>query len=92
MLNVIGQCGPLLGTRLYPTTQAPRFVTGMSVCAAFMFFTVFLAFTLRTLLVWENKKLDEKYGKRNDGEVIGGTATGSAVAAENYGPNYRYIL
>ena len=23
MLNVIGQCGPLLGTRLYPTTEGP---------------------------------------------------------------------
>ena len=26
MLNVIGQCGPLLGTNLYPTNEAPYYI------------------------------------------------------------------
>jgi hypothetical protein len=49
-------------------------------------FNAFLALALRCKLVWDNKKLDEKYGKREDikGEVGGGE--------ENEGPQCRYIL
>ncbi len=35
LLNIIGQCGPLLGTRMFPARDAPYYVTGMSVCASF---------------------------------------------------------
>lgn len=35
VLNLIGQCGPLLGTRMFPTRDAPHYVTGMAVCASF---------------------------------------------------------
>jgi len=82
LINTIGQCGPLLGTRLYPSNEGPYYRKGMWVCAAFMLFNAFLAATLRMRLVWENKKLDEKYGTKVEG---GG-------AEENEGPGYRYIL
>jgi hypothetical protein len=36
----------------------------MSVCAAFMFFVVLLALTLRTLLLWENRKWDKEQALR----------------------------
>lgn len=95
LLNIIGQCGPLLGTNVFPESDAPRYVKGQSICAAFIFFNGFLAFCLRTLLVWENKKLDKKYAPEV-GPGVGGTAESeskeSAVAEENYGPTYRYIL
>ncbi|KAI1609910.1 retrograde regulation protein 2 [Exophiala viscosa] len=94
LLNLVGQCGPLLGTRIFPTSQAPRYVEGQSICAAFMFFNGFLALSLRTLLVWENKKLDRKYGaagkemaaRARDGEVD------TNAGEENYGSAFRYIL
>ena len=42
----------------------------------------------RLLLVWENKRLDRKYGSaEKDGA---GAAEGMTV--ENYGPNFRYVL
>jgi dipeptide/tripeptide permease len=63
ILNTVGQCGPLLGTNIFPTTDAPRYIKGQSICAAFMFFNAFLALSLRFLLAWENRKLDQKYGK-----------------------------
>jgi hypothetical protein len=98
ILNLVGQCGPLLGTRLYPAKEGPYYVKGQSVCAAFMFFTTFLAFGLRTLLWWENKKLDGKYGTIEEqkaravvAEARGGTVE-SLTAVENYGPLYRYVL
>jgi len=100
ILNLIGQCGPLLGTRLYPTKEGPYYVKGQSVCAAFMFFTTLLAIGLRTLLWWENRKLDKKYGTlaeqraraAADGAGQVDDQKVSAVAEENYGPMYRYVL
>lgn len=98
LLNVIGQCGPLLGTRLYPSGEGPFYVKGQSVCAAFMFFTTLLVIGLRILLAWENKKLDQKYGTIEEQKARlaeaqeQGQAATQAVAVENYGPMFRYVL
>jgi MFS family permease len=98
ILNIVGQCGPLLGTRLYPTNEAPYYVKGQSVCSAFMFFTTLLAFGLRCLLWWENKKLDKQYGtlaeQKAQAEASGSTnnTKGTTPGVENYGPMYRYVL
>ncbi|CAD6564658.1 MAG: hypothetical protein ASARMPRED_005625 [Alectoria sarmentosa] len=90
IINVIGQCGPILGTRLYPTAEGPRYVKGMSICAAFMFFAAVMAFALRVLLVWENRKLDQRYNnKSGEGRE---TYRGAAVAVEDYGPKFRYVI
>ena len=98
LLNIIGQCGPLLGTRLYPSKEGPYYVKGQSVCAAFMFFTTLLVIGLRTLLVWENKKLDRQFGTvseqkaRLEGSPRTGDADEAGTAVENYGPMFRYVL
>lgn len=98
ILNLVGQCGPLLGTRVYPAQDSPYYRLGMWVCAGFMLFNGLLAFGLRCLLVWENKRLDRKYGivgridgdgKRGDGVEGGGLA---GVGDENDGPRFRYVL
>ncbi|KAF2730863.1 MFS general substrate transporter [Polyplosphaeria fusca] len=85
LINVVGQCGPILGARIYPTDEKPRYVKGMSICAAFMFFTTLLSLSLRVLLVWKNRRLDRKYGKDTTDET-------TAKAVENYGPDFRYVL
>ncbi|ESZ98731.1 hypothetical protein SBOR_0969 [Sclerotinia borealis F-4128] len=87
ILNVVGQCGPLLGTRLYPSIEGPYYSKGMWVCAAFMLFNGALAMALRFLLTYENRKLDEKY------EVVGDDVNGSSKDSrhggnENDGPNF----
>lgn len=92
---MIGQCGPILGTRVYPRTDAPDFVTGHSVCAGFMGFTTVLALCLRTLLVLENRKLDRQYGtvQEQNERIQRERATndgmrekqGGGDAVENYG-------
>ncbi|KAL8642357.1 MAG: hypothetical protein Q9228_000942 [Teloschistes exilis] len=95
ILNIIGQCGPLLGINVFPKNEAPLYHEGMWVCAAFTLFTGFLAFCLRFLLVWENKKLDQKYGPKldlrsgHDGDPSG---IKTDVGEENYGPSFRYVL
>ena len=89
MINLIGQCGPFLGTTRFPSSQAPRYVKGMSICAAFMFFSALLALAQRLLLAWENKKLDRKYGSA---ETAKNMSTTEGMIVENYGPNFRYVL
>jgi len=97
ILNIVGQCGPLLGTRVFPGNQAPYYKVGMSVCAGFMFFNALLALLLRTLLSWENRKLDAKYGtlqRQSATEMMGSEERQkwAAIGEENEGPRFRYIL
>jgi hypothetical protein len=100
ILNLVGQCGPLLGTRVYPAQDSPYYRLGMWVCAGFMLFNGVLALGLRFLLVWENKKLDEKYGvvARTDGDGKtrdgkgGVVESGAGIGDENDGPRFRYCL
>jgi len=56
MLNLIGQCGPLVGTSIFPKTDAPYYVRGMTICAAFMALVGILAFILRVVLIKQNKR------------------------------------
>ncbi|KAI2770055.1 hypothetical protein DTO012A8_5070 [Penicillium roqueforti] len=90
LLNVIGQCGPFLGTNIFPDAQAPRYVKGMGICAGFMFFTSLLALSLRVLLVWENRRLDKKYGPQIEEDPT--KPADGPVAEDNYGANYRFVL
>lgn len=94
MLNVIGQCGPFLGTNVFPDKDAPTYARGLWICAAFMFFNTFLALSLRTLLVWENGRLDKKYGTVEERRAAKKESEASefVAAEENYGADYRYML
>jgi cyanate permease len=67
MLQYFGQCGPLLGTRLYPKEEGPLYLKGMAVCAAFMALVGFLALCLRWRLKRENALLRTKQ-HAGDGE------------------------
>jgi hypothetical protein len=101
MLMLIGQCGPLLGTRIYPSGDGPQFVMGHSICAAFLFFTTLLAGALRLFLVWENRKLDRQYGTLEEQRSRAASVAGAGsedhkaemeLGLESYGPMYRYVL
>jgi hypothetical protein len=56
ILNIIGQCGPLLGTRLYPESDGPWYVRGMATCSFFMVLVAILAIGLRLLLQRANRR------------------------------------
>ncbi|KAF2188095.1 hypothetical protein K469DRAFT_724694 [Zopfia rhizophila CBS 207.26] len=60
ILNIIGQMGPLVGTSIFPETDAPFYVRGMGVCACFMALVAILAFSLRQILKMQNKKHKER--------------------------------
>ncbi|KAL8993865.1 MAG: hypothetical protein Q9188_007214 [Gyalolechia gomerana] len=96
LINVVGQCGPVLGTRLYPNAERPRYVKGMSICAAFMFSATIMSLALRILLIWENKRLEEKYAGAINAVKVEQEATPNQnemdVGVEDYGPKFRYVL
>lgn len=58
LVQVVGQCGPLIGARLYPRSQAPFYTAGMAACAAAMLVVAGLALVLRWLLARRNRALD----------------------------------
>lgn len=91
LLQSVGQCGPLLGTRLYPASDAPLYIKGQWVCAGFMFFCAFLTLTLRTYLDWQNKQAEKR---ENDAAAVAETSDGKwgYVAVENEGYGFRNVL
>ncbi len=94
MLNIIGQCGPLLGTRVFPASEQPYYVKGMAICAAFMFFNALLALLLRTYFVWENARLEkaEREAAATTGESDGKGYDASEMVEMEGAFGYRYVL
>jgi hypothetical protein len=66
ILATIGQCGPLLGTNVFPADEKPYYRKGMWISAAFSLLVAVLSVTLSVLLILENKKM-EKEGEFVDG-------------------------
>ncbi|OAT11636.1 retrograde regulation protein 2 [Blastomyces gilchristii SLH14081] len=92
ILNLVGQCGPLLGSNIFPTSDGPLYVRGQSICAAFMGLNCFLALLLRTVLARQNRQLDRKYGTLAQRAQQRVETEQLVVAEENYGPDYRFVL
>ena len=86
ILQFIGQCGPLVGTRLYPDRHAPYYTPGMSACAAAMLTVAVLAAVLRVYMQWQNGKMDAQEGT--------GTAEQEGLVGNSSDkvPSFRYIL
>ncbi|KAM0328028.1 hypothetical protein ACHAQA_005429 [Verticillium albo-atrum] len=74
LLQLVGQCGPLVGTRLYPDAHAPFYEPGMRACAAAMLAVAVLAVIMRLYMQFLNRRMD-----REDGRV---RETGAAVDEE----------
>ena len=81
LLNVIGQMGPLVGTRLYPDSDAPYYVMGMSVCASAMAIVFVLALTLRVVLRRDNARRIARWKE----------AEGQALVGEKRSKEFMYL-
>ncbi|POR39352.1 Uncharacterized protein TPAR_00457 [Tolypocladium paradoxum] len=64
LLQLVGQCGPLVGTRLYPDREAPYYSRGMQACACAMFSVAVLALVLRMYLQYRNRGMDRAEQQR----------------------------
>lgn len=86
MLQVIGQCGPLVGTRLYPATDAPFYISGMAICATAMVTVACLSLGLRLYLTRLNRRSEDEYeDRRVEGEGLVGGGKGRKKP-------FRYML
>jgi hypothetical protein len=85
MLQLIGQCGPLVGTRLYPESDAPFYVTGMAACAGAMVFVACLSVVLRVYLGRKNRAGEGEYG------MLGDEGVGLVGSREKSEP-FKYML
>jgi MFS family permease len=73
IMNTIGQCGPLLGTRLYPSVDGPWYVHGMATCSFFMVVVAVLAFVLRIMLLRARRAAEREGGEiEMESEVLMG--------------------
>lgn len=93
LLQAVGQCGPLVGTRLYPDRDRPYYTRGMTVCAGAMLGVAVLAGALRWYLKRLNRRLEEGEGEGDggaggeEGEAL--VARGRRVEGEKA---FRYML
>jgi hypothetical protein len=71
ILQVIGQCGPFVGLRLFPDSDGPFYVKGLFICAVFMVAVIFLALCLRFYLRGENRKKEGAYERIGERSNIG---------------------
>ncbi|KAI1083387.1 major facilitator superfamily transporter [Whalleya microplaca] len=103
LLQVVGQCGPLVGTRLYPDRDRPFFQPGMCACAGAMGGVAVLALVLRVCLVRANRAWDEREAEPPAAGAGGGNEEAQGLVREGVsgrsgrgrgreGDGFRYML
>ncbi|KYK59567.1 hypothetical protein DCS_00699 [Drechmeria coniospora] len=95
LLQLVGQCGPLIGTRLYPDQDAPYYSRGMRACSCAMLSVAILAVAMRYYLQFRNRRMDSAAAERAAAGVAGEEE--GLVAPGNQKPSpladsFRYML
>lgn len=94
VMQILGQCGPLLGVRLFPKTDGPWFTKGMGTCAGAMLGVAGLAMALRWHLARKNWQLEADEdgscgGNSEEEEGLVGTSSDGGGRGED---GFRYML
>lgn len=88
LMNFVGQCGPLLGTHIFPLSEAPLYQKGFYISFGACTLAAMLAFVQIACLKHLNNRLDAKYGpihaEINIEDEIGNETESST--------NFRFIL
>lgn len=84
LLQLVGQCGPLVGTRLYPTSDEPFFAPGMRACAAAMLGVAVLCFALRAYM--------RRWNDRAGSDLRRPLMEAEAVEGKGSDEEFRYML
>ncbi|KIJ39717.1 hypothetical protein M422DRAFT_60684 [Sphaerobolus stellatus SS14] len=85
MFMAIGQCGSVLGSHIFPSTEGPRYIKGFGVSCALQFLASLCAAALSIHFRHENKRRDRVYGRVDPNEKV--DTRELADKAENF----RYI-
>jgi len=81
-----GQCGPVLGTNIFPTTDAPYYRKGMWISCGACLLVFFLSLFQMFFLWRANRKRDKKYGKDRDWTYLD---TGAGMGNDK---RFRYAI
>lgn len=93
LLQVVGQCGPLVGTHLYPERDRPFYEGGMRACAVAMLIVACLALALRFYLIRLNRRLDAAVDENGDERAEQqGLVTGTGTGARQTSESFRFML
>ncbi|KAI6780410.1 putative transporter -like protein [Emericellopsis cladophorae] len=93
LMQLVGQCGPLVGTRLYPDKDAPYYGPGMRTCAGAMLLVTLLAIALRFFLQYRNRKLDkEEQAMGEHGSLVEEEGLVGSGRKKTTGQPFRYML
>ncbi|KAI4758701.1 MFS transporter [Aureobasidium sp. EXF-3400] len=85
-INAISNASSIYASYMYPSSAGPRYVVAMSVNCATAAMAIIMAFTLRTILMRLNKKLDR--GEHVEGAV----SAGQGVPGEAAKKGFRFLL
>ncbi|EJF55809.1 MFS general substrate transporter [Dichomitus squalens LYAD-421 SS1] len=85
MYMAIGQCGSVLGSHLFPSTEGPRYIKGFAVTCALEFLAAIVAIVLTVNYRLENKRRDREHGK----PILNATVDTSDLADQ--APDFRYV-
>lgn len=88
IMYTIGQCGPLLGTNVFPESEKPYYRKGMWISAAMCLMSGCLAVLLSVILIAENKKMEREGTIPRKGEE---QVEHSVPEGQKNMPRYRYI-
>ncbi|EOD48603.1 putative mfs transporter protein [Neofusicoccum parvum UCRNP2] len=87
IMMTVGQCGPLLGTNMFPEEEGPYYRKGMWVSCSFAL-TAATASALLSFLLWrENKQRDRLYEKPAEGQ-----GQADSLTVEEQRKNTRFII
>ncbi|KAK1237725.1 hypothetical protein MKX07_003561 [Trichoderma sp. CBMAI-0711] len=93
LMQIVGQCGPLVGTRLYPDRDAPFYTRGMWTCASAMLTVAVLAVVLRFYLKRKNSRLDQAEKERQeDGTMVEEEGLVFPGKRRRHADKFRYML
>jgi len=94
LMQLVGQCGPLIGTRLYPDKDAPYYSRGMQVCMWAMLGVTLLAILLRAYLQYQNRRMDQlESSKAGEGTAVEEEGlVGSRKRKRTPAEAFRYML
>ncbi|KAJ5263389.1 hypothetical protein N7478_010994 [Penicillium angulare] len=84
IMMTVGQCGPLLGTNMFPSSEGPYYRRGSWVCCSFALLSAVAAATLSLLLWRENKRRDRIYGPVREGQHVDMSSSESREAGLRY--------
>jgi len=85
MVVCLGHVFSIIGTRIFPSADAPQYKKGFAICFGAALWASLLSLLLSLSLRWQNKRKDELYGKPVPHEKVDTSELGDSA------PGFRFV-